>query len=79
MEAMKPYAPKIFVSESSKPSKKAYVQVRRSSPEFGVSLSSVKRYARVAQRGASLAPRRKGGGVGRPRRMRPLGNCSKKT
>ncbi len=30
---------------------------------FGVSLSSVKRYARVAERGASLAPRK---GSGRP-------------
>ncbi len=29
---------------------------------FGVSLSSVKRYARIAERGASLAPR-KGGGI----------------
>ena len=29
---------------------------------FGVSLSSVKRYLRIAQRGASLAPRKKGGG-----------------
>src|SRR5919202_2870327 len=28
---------------------------------FGVSLSSVKRYARIAQRGASLAPRKGGG------------------
>ena len=28
---------------------------------FGVSLSSVKRYARVAERGASLAPRKGGG------------------
>jgi len=28
---------------------------------FGVSLSSVKRYARMAQRGASLAPRKGGG------------------
>src|SRR5215204_5859955 len=28
---------------------------------FGVSLSSVKRYVRVAQRGASLAPRKGGG------------------
>jgi transposase len=29
---------------------------------FGVSLSSVKRYARIADRGASLAPRKGGGG-----------------
>ena len=29
---------------------------------FGVNLSSVKRYLRIAQRGASLAPRKKGGG-----------------
>src|SRR5215204_6762893 len=28
---------------------------------FGVSLSSVKRYARIAERGASLAPRKGGG------------------
>ena len=28
---------------------------------FGVSLSSVKRYARIANRGASLAPRKGGG------------------
>jgi transposase len=28
---------------------------------FGVSLSSVKRYARIAQRGVSLAPRKGGG------------------
>jgi transposase len=28
---------------------------------FGVSLSSVKRYSRIAQRGASLAPRKGGG------------------
>ena len=28
---------------------------------FGVSLSSVKRYARIAQRGGSLAPRKGGG------------------
>src|ERR671914_1786842 len=28
---------------------------------FGVSLSSVKRYLRIAQRGASLAPRKGGG------------------
>src|SRR5215218_3210870 len=38
-----------------------YVQVRSCSRLFGVSLSSVKRYLRLAERGMSLAPRKGGG------------------
>ena len=34
---------------------------------FGVSLSSVKRYLRIAQRGMSLAPRKAGRREGRPK------------
>src|SRR5215218_9431987 len=44
---------------------------------FGVSLSSVKRYARIAQRGESLMPRR---GGGRPPKADEItrGGCSKR-
>src|SRR5215213_3125775 len=45
---------------------------------FGISLSSVKRYARLARRGESLAPR-KGGGRDRLRRTKPPRGYSKKT
>jgi len=42
---------------------------------FGVSLSSVKRYARIIQRGLSLVPRREEEGHRRP--TRPRTNSSK--
>jgi transposase len=45
---------------------------------FGVSLSSVKRYARITQRGGSLAPR-KGGGRPPRRPTRPRADSSKVT
>jgi hypothetical protein len=44
---------------------------------FGVSLSSVKRYARITQRGLSLVPRK--GGEGHRRPTRPRTNSSKVT
>ncbi len=44
---------------------------------FGVSLSSVKRYLRIAQRGMSLAPRK--AGEGRPRPIRARRNSLKRT
>jgi transposase-like protein len=43
---------------------------------FGVSLSSVNRYARIAQRGESLMPRRGGGRP--PRRMRSPGEAARR-
>ena len=45
---------------------------------FGVSLSSVKRYMRLASRGASLAPKKRVVGD-HSRRMKLPGSCSKKT
>ena len=44
---------------------------------FGVSLSSVKRYMRLASREASLSPKRVV--EDHSRRMKLLGSCSKKT
>ncbi len=44
---------------------------------FGVSLSSVKRYLRIAQRGVSLAPRKGGGRP--PKTDQSTENYSKKT
>jgi transposase len=59
MRAMKPYSEdlplKIVQAVRDGMSKSAAARL------FGVSLSSVKRYARMAQRGASLAPRKGGG------------------
>jgi transposase len=59
MRAMKPYSEdlrlKIVHAVRDGTSKSAAARL------FGVSLSSIKRYARMAQRGASLAPRRGGG------------------
>jgi transposase len=59
MEAMKPYSEdlrlRIVKAVQEGTSKSAAARL------FGVSLSSLKRYARVAQRGASLAPRKGGG------------------
>jgi transposase len=59
MRAMKPYSEdlplKIVQALRDGMSKSAAARL------FGVSLSSVKRYARMAQRGASLAPRKGGG------------------
>ncbi len=76
MQAMKPYSEdlriRIVKAVRDGMSKSAAARL------FGVSLSSVKRYARVAERGASLS-RLERAVVGRPRRMRPLGNYSKKT
>jgi transposase len=59
MQAMKPYSEDLRKSivravEDGMP-KSAAARL------FGVSLSSVKRYARIAQRGVSLAPRKGGG------------------
>ena len=60
MQAMRPYSEdlrtRIVQALRSGMSKSAAARL------FGVSLSSVKRYGRIADRGASLAPRRKGGG-----------------
>ncbi len=59
MEAMKPYSEdlrlRIVKAVQDGTSKSAAARL------FGVSLSSVKRYARIASRGASLEPRRGGG------------------
>jgi transposase len=59
MEAMKPYSEdlrlRIVKALQEGTSKSAAARL------FGVSLSSVKRYTRVAERGASLAPRKGGG------------------
>jgi transposase len=59
MEAMKPYSEdlrlRIVKAVQEGTSKSAAARL------FGVSLSSVKRYTRVAERGASLAPRKGGG------------------
>jgi transposase len=59
MEAMKPYSEdlrlRIVKAIQEGMSKAAAARL------FGVSLSSVKRYARAAERGASLAPRKGGG------------------
>ena len=59
MRAMKPYSEdlrlKIVRAVRDGTSKSAAARL------FGVSLSSVKRYARMARRGASLAPRKGGG------------------
>ena len=60
IQAMKPYSEdlrtRIVRAVEGGMSKSAAARL------FGVSLSSVKRYLRSAQRGASLAPRKKGGG-----------------
>jgi transposase len=59
MQTMKPYSEDLrlrivqAVQDGMSKSKAARL--------FGVSLSSVKRYARIAQRGASLTPRKGGG------------------
>ena len=59
MQAMKPYSEdprvKIVQAVGDGMSKSAAVRL------FGVSLSSVKRYVRIANRGASLEPRKGGG------------------
>src|SRR5919112_1250443 len=59
MRLMKPYSEDLRISIvnalQSGMSKSATARL------FGVSLSSVKRYARIADRGASLAPRKGGG------------------
>ena len=60
MRAMKPYSEDLRVRivravEVGGTSKSAAARL------FGVSLSSVKRYLRIAERGASLAPRKGGG------------------
>jgi transposase len=60
MQAMKPYSEdlrlRIVQAVRGGMSKSAAARL------FGVSLSSVKRYARIADRGASLEPRKGGGG-----------------
>jgi transposase len=59
MQVMKPYSEdlrrRIVWAVEGGTSKSAAARL------FGVSLSSVKRYARIAQRGGSLAPRKGGG------------------
>jgi transposase len=59
MQAMKPYSEDLRVrivrAVRGGTSKSAAARL------FGVSLSSVKRYLRIAERGASLAPRKGGG------------------
>ena len=60
MQAMKPYSEdlrrSIVRAVEGGTSKSAAARL------FGVSLSSVKRYLRIAQRGMPLAPKKKGGG-----------------
>ena len=60
MQGMKPYSEDlrrriVWAVEGGGTSKSAAARL------FGVSLSSVKRYLRIAQRGVSLAPRKGGG------------------
>ncbi len=59
MQSMKPYSEdlrrRIVLAVEGGMSKSAAARL------FGVSLSSVKRYFRIAQRGVSLAPRKGGG------------------
>jgi len=59
MQGMKPYSEDLRTSivRAVEDGMSKYAAARL----FGVSLSSVKRYARIARRGASLAPRKGGG------------------
>jgi transposase len=60
MQLMKPYSEDLRISIVN--ALRGGMSKSATSRLFGVSLSSVKRYARIADRGASLAPSSKGGG-----------------
>ena len=59
MRLMKPYSEDLRISIVN--ALQSGMSKSAASRLFGVSLSSVKRYARIANRGASLAPRKGGG------------------
>src|SRR5918996_820842 len=59
MRLMKPYSENLRISIVN--ALRGGMSKSAASRLFGVSLSSVKRYARIAHRGASLAPRKGGG------------------
>ena len=59
MRVMKPYSEDLRISIVN--ALRGGMPKSAASRLFGVSLSSVKRYARIADRGASLAPRKGGG------------------
>ena len=59
MRLMKPYSEDLRISIVN--ALQSGMSKSAASRLFGVSLSSVKRYARIADRGASLAPRKGGG------------------
>ena len=59
MQVMKPYSEDLRISIVN--ALRGGMSKSAASRLFGVSLSSVKRYARIADRGASLAPRKGGG------------------
>ena len=59
MQLMKPYSEDLRISIVN--ALRGGMSKSAASRLFGVSLSSVKRYARIADRGASLAPRKGGG------------------
>src|SRR5215207_955275 len=59
MRVMKPYSEDLRISIVK--ALRGGMSKSAASRLFGVSLSSVKRYARIADRGASLAPRKGGG------------------
>jgi hypothetical protein len=66
MQTIKPYSEDLRRGIVRAPSKARDVQVLSRYSLFGVSLSSVKRYLRIAKRGASLEPRRGGGRPPKP-------------
>jgi hypothetical protein len=76
MEAMKLYLEKIFVLGIVKASQDGMSKCAARLSD--VSLSSVKRYARIAEREVSLVPRKGGGRSPRADRT-TRGGCSKRT
>jgi transposase len=61
MQTIKPYSEALRLRILKSPPRRWDPQACGAAQPFGVSLSSVKRYAGVAQRGASPAPRKGGG------------------
>ena len=78
MQGMKPYSEHLRASIVRTVQEEEGMAKSVAARLFGVSLSSVKRYVRIAQRGVSLAPR-KGGGRPPKTDQRPCRNFSKGT
>jgi len=82
MEVIKPYLEKIFVlrNRQGRPRRDVRDGMSKYAADrlSGVSLSSVKRYARIAERGVSLAPRKGGGSLPKADEI-TKGGCSKRT